>query len=154
MTSAEELYDDLVLAYHNGAKYAVIFNHPNTSFSDYGILTEEHFDVMEDFWNYVNNNPSKHGIEKATVAYVLPETFGYGFRNGHDKIWGKDPSELVDDRWGEWNAVELAEKVWSDVNNLLDEYSSSLDIVYSDPEFDDTLQQKYEQLFFWNQTLD
>jgi hypothetical protein len=150
--SAEMLYDDLLLAYHNGAKYAVIFDYPNTSFSDYGTLTDEHFGALENFWDYINQNPSKHGIEKAEVAYVLPENFGYAFRKVDDKIWGLDPCDL-DEMWGDWTATELAEKVWSDVNQLLDEYGSSLDIVYSDPEFDDNVQQKYEQLFFWNLTL-
>jgi hypothetical protein len=152
LCSGCELYDDMVLAYHNGAKYMVIFDHPKTNFSDYGILTDEHFDAMEEFWNYVNENPDKYGMEKASVAYVLPENFGYGFRHGSDKIWGVD-SFVLGDMWGEWTSEEMAEKVWNDVNQLLDEYGSSLDIVYSDPEFDDVLTQKYEQLFFWNQTL-
>ncbi len=152
LTSWNELYSDLFLAYHNGAKYAVIFDHPDTDFSEYGILTEEHFVAMEDFWNYVNRNPGKHGIEKATVAYVLPEDFGYAFRNNNDKLWGKNLEDF-DEMWGEWTSVELAEKVCSDIEQLLDEYGSGLDIVYSDPEFCEILKEKYEQLFFWNQTL-
>ena len=153
MTSAEELYDDMVLAYNNGAKYFVIFDHPATDFSDYGILTDEHFQAMEDFWEYVENNPDKHGVEKASIAYVVPETFGYCFRNGHDKVWGLDPYKFVEDRWGDYNATELAQKVWMDVTYLLDEYGSGLDIVYSDPDFDAVLTKKYDELFFWNQTV-
>jgi hypothetical protein len=61
---------------------------------------------------------------------------------------------LVDDVWGNWTSVEFAEKVWGEVNSLLGEYGSRLDIVYSDPEFDDVMLQKYEQLFFWNQTVE
>ncbi len=52
----------------------VIFDHPDTDYSDYGILTEEHFDAIEKFWNYVNDNPSKHGTVKATAAYVYLRT--------------------------------------------------------------------------------
>jgi hypothetical protein len=138
-----ELYNDLNLAYHNGAKYAVIFDHPDTEYSEYGILTEEHFDALENFWNYVNNNPDKHGIEKAEVAYVLPENFGFGFRSSDDSIWGL---------WSA-NTDERIEKIWGDVNQLIDQYGSRLDIVYSDPEFNADLQRHYDKLFFWNETL-
>ncbi|MHC3129200.1 MAG: hypothetical protein IBV52_03890 [Candidatus Bathyarchaeota archaeon] len=143
LVSGDELYDDLVLAYHNGAKYAVIFDHPDTNYSEYGILTEEHFDALKDFRNYVNSNPDKHGTEKADVAYVLPENFGFGFRSSEDNIWGL------------WSADtdERTEKIWGDVNQLLEQYGSRLDIVYSDPEFNDDLQQHYDKLFFWNETI-
>ena len=143
IVSGDELYDDLVSAYHNGAKLVVIFDHPATDYSEYGILTEEHFDALEKFWDYVNGNPSKHGIEKATAVYVLPENFGFGFRGIDDNIWGL------------WSADtdERVEKIWSDVNVLLDEYNFSLDIVYSDPEFNDDLQQLYDEVFFWNKTI-
>jgi hypothetical protein len=143
LISGDELYDDLISAYHNGAKYVAIFDHPDTDYSDYGILTEEHFDAIEQFWNYVNENPDKHGTVKATVAYVLPDNFGFGFRSSNDNIWGL------------WNADtdERVEKIWGDVNQLLDEYGFRLDIVYSDPEFNTGLKQQYDKLFFWNETL-
>ena len=144
LVSGDELYDDLISAYHNEAKYVVIFDHPDTDYSEYGILTEEHFDALEKFWNYVNDNPSKHGTAKATAVYVLPENFGFGFRSSDDNIWGL------------WSADtdERVEKIWSDVNQLLEEYGFSLDIVYSDPEFNDDLQQRYDEVFFWNETID
>jgi hypothetical protein len=142
IVSGNELYDDLILAYHNEAKYAVIFDHPDTEYSEYGILTEEHFDALERFWNYVNNNPDKHGIIKADVAYVLPENFGFGFRNSDDNIWGL---------WSA-NTDERTKKIWGDVNQLIDEYGFRFDVVYSDPEFNDDLQH-YDKLFFWNQTI-
>ena len=152
ITSGAELYNDMVLAYDNGAKYVVIFDHPYTEYSEYGILAEEHFVALEDFWNYVNGNPDKHGTVKADVAYVLPENFGFGFRGADDKIWGVESYDFSE-KFGQWSAQELAEKVWSDVNSLLDEYGSRLDIVYSDPEFDDELPRLYDKLFFWNETL-
>ena len=145
LVEGPELYEDLVLAYHNGAKYAVIFDHPDTNYSDYGILAEKygHFTALEDFWNYVHSNPDKHGTTKADVVYVLPENFGFGFRDDGDKIWGL------------WSADsdERTAKIWSDVNQLIEEYGFRLDIVYSDPEFDDNLQQHYDKIFFWNQTI-
>ena len=141
--SGSELYEDLVLAYNNGAKYAVVFDHPDTDYSEYGILTEEHFEALEDFWNNVHNNPYKHGTVEADVVYVLPENFGFGFRDATDKIWGL------------WSADsdEQTAKIWSDVNQLIDQYGFRLDIVYSDPEFNDNLQRHYDEIFFWNQTL-
>ena len=144
IVSGNELYDDLVLAYHNGAKYAVIFDHPETEYSEYGILTEEHFNALKDFWNYVNNNREKHGTEKAEVAYVLPENYGFGFRSSEDNFWGLWSSDTD----------ERTEKIWSDINQLADKYGSSLDIVYSDPEFNADLKRHYEKLIFWNETSD
>ena len=143
IVSGDELYEDLISAYHNGAKYVVIFDHPETDYSEYGILTEEHFDAIEKFWNYVNDNPSKYATVKATVAYVLPENFGFGFRSVDDNIWGL------------WSADtdERVEKIWGDVNQLLEEYGFRLDIVYSDPEFNDDLPKHYDEVFFWNQTI-
>ncbi len=124
-------------------KYAVIFDHPDTDYSEYGILTEEHFDALEKFWNYMNDNPSKQGTVKASAVYVLPKNFGFRFRSADDKIWGL------------WSADTDArvEKIWGDVNQLLDEYGFGLDIVYSDPEFDADLHKHYDKVFFWNETI-
>ena len=145
LVEGPELYEDLVVAYHNGAKYAVIFDHPDTGYSDYGILAEKygHFTALADFWDYVNSNPDKHGTEKSDVAYVLPENFGFGFRDDGDKIWGL------------WSADsdKRTEKIWSDINVVLEKYGFRLDIVYSDPEFNNILQQHYDKIFFWNQTI-
>ena len=145
LVEGPELYEDLVLAYQNGAKYTVIFDHPDTDYSDYGILAEKygHFTALEDFWDYVNSNPDKHGTQKSDVAYVLPKNFGFGFRDDGDKIWGL------------WSADsdERTEKIWNDVNVLLEEYGFRLDIVYSDPELDNRLQEHYDKIFFWNQTI-
>ena len=143
IVSGAELYADLVSAYHSGAKYVMVFDHPDTDYSEYGILTDEHFDALERFWAYVNENPSKHGINKATAVYVLPEHFGFGFRNPNDKIWGLWSAD-TDNR---------VEQIWSDVNQLVDEYGFSLDIVYSDPEHNGHLEDLYNEVFFWDQTI-
>jgi len=152
LTTGEELYSDLKAAYHSGAKYAVIFNHPDTSYSKYGIMTEEHFEALQKFWSYMKSNPDRHGADKGKVAYVLPENFGFGFRSATDKVWGAEP-EVFNETWGDWTTMELAEKVWNDVNLLVEKYGYNLDIVYSDPVFNGRLEQTYRQLFFWNQTI-
>ena len=89
MESGAALYQDLVLAYDNGAKYGVIFDYAgkNSTFNQdlpnpypYGILTDEHFSALENFWNYIQQNPDKHGSIKADSALVLPQYYGFGFR--------------------------------------------------------------------------
>jgi hypothetical protein len=137
--SEKELYDDMTLAYDAGAKYVVIFDYPKIG--QYGILTEKHFDAMKDFWDYIHSNPQNFGVNEGRVAYVLPQDYGFGFRNPRDRIWGL------------WDADDLSQKVWDDTNKLLSQYSSRLDIVYNDPEFISVIQGRYERLFFWNETI-
>ena len=48
--SGQELYDDLVFAYDNGAKYVLVFD-SNENYTE-TILAEEHFDALERFWQY------------------------------------------------------------------------------------------------------
>jgi hypothetical protein len=137
--SGKKLYNDLTLAYDAGAKYTVVFDYPKNY--TYGILAQEHFDAMKDFWNYIHNNPQNFGATEAKVAYVLPQDYGFGFRNPNDKIWGL------------WNADDLSQKVWDDANKLLGQYGSRLDIVYDDPEFINAIIGHYDKLFFWNETV-
>jgi hypothetical protein len=139
LESGSELYDDLTLAYRGGAKYAVVFDYPKSG--PYGLLGEEHFDALRRFWDYSRANPQEHGSEKGEVAYVLPGDYGFGFRSADDKVWGL------------FNADELSAKVWGDVNNLLNQYGSRLDIVYDDSATFSVLQNRYQRLFFWNETI-
>ena len=84
--SGPELYDDMVLAYENGAKYILVFD-TNKNYTE-SILEEEHFEALEQFWQYAQDNPrNKIQLEKR-VAFILPKDFGYGFRGPDDKIWG------------------------------------------------------------------
>ncbi len=136
--SADELYNDLRLAYHAGAKYAVIFDYPKIE--RYGTLTDDHFDAMKKFWNYTLNHPESHGSIEGQVAYVLPRDYGFGFRNPNDTIWGL------------WKADESSEKIWGDVNSLLEKYDSHLDVVYDDPQFSEAIKSHYSKLIFWNET--
>ena len=136
--SGDELYSDLILAYHAGAKYVAVFNYPKIV--RYGILTEEHFDALKKFWNYTRVNPESHGIVEGDVAYVLPKDYGFGFRSPNDAIWGL------------WKADQLSKKILDDVNNLLDKYGSRLDIVYNDPIFNNAIKSRYNRIIFWNET--
>jgi hypothetical protein len=137
--SEEELYEDMVLAYRNGAKYLVVFDYPKIG--PYGILTDQHFTALRDFWSYVRRNQEEHGVVQGEAAYVLPQDYGFGFRNPQDRIWGL------------WEADNLSQKVWDDVNTLIARYGSRLDIVYDETEFMDAVKNRYDKLFFWNETI-
>jgi hypothetical protein len=134
--TGEELFDDLVLAYKNGAKYVVVFD----SDEDYTqtTLTEEHLNAMERFWQYTKNNPRGELSSNNRVAYVLPKDFAYGFRGPNDKIWGL------------WEADSFAETISGDLGVLLEEYGSELDVIYDDNLELDVMYKKY---IFWNQTV-
>jgi hypothetical protein len=134
------LSSDLTLAYDAGAKYAVVFDYPGNG-SQYGVLQPEHFNALQNFWNYVQNNPQKHGTEKGTVAYVVPQDYGFGFRQANDTIWGL------------FSNAALSAKVWGDIKTLLGRYGPTLDIVYDDPEFNSVVTSGHTQLYFWNQTI-
>jgi hypothetical protein len=135
LESGAELYKDLVLAYDNGAKYILIFD----SNEDYtqGILGAEHLQALQQFWQYVQNNPRKSNPVSARTAYVLPDGYAYGFRGPQDKIWGL------------WEADSLSYNLSVSVNSLLQEYGAKLDIIY-----DDGLQQGnnygYRALIRWD----
>ena len=133
--SGEELFDDLVLAYENGAKYALVFD----SDEDYvqSTLSQEHLDALERFWQYTKEHPRPADLLDGRVAFVLPKDYGYGFRGPDDKVWGL------------WENDELSSKLSGDLGILLEQYGSKLDVIYDDGlEFDDT----YKQYFFWNGT--
>ena len=138
--SGEELYEDLVLAYDNGANYVLVFNHPYTLNSTYGILEEEHLEAMSNFWDYTRQNSRSDGVSDA-VAYVLPEDYGYGFRGPEDKIWGR------------FEADDLASQICIDLNELLLQFDKRLDIIYEDELFSQSqITARYYEIFLWNET--
>ncbi|MEM3378732.1 MAG: hypothetical protein QXV09_04635 [Candidatus Bathyarchaeia archaeon] len=137
--SAERLYEDMILAYKNGAKYIVVFSYPKIG--QYGVLTEEHFNALKNFWNYIHVNSHDHGVIQGKMAYVLPQDYGFGFRKPDDKIWGL------------WDADALSSKVWADINTLLAQYDLYLDIIYDEAETMDAAKSHYDKLLFWNETV-
>ena len=135
--SWQELYDDMVYTYQNGAKYILVFDYPENSM--FGILTEQHFTAMKQFWQYVKDNPRTANSVEDRVAYVLPKDYGFGFRNANDKIWGL------------WSVDNQSSKIWSDANSLLEQYKDKLDIIYEDHVGQNGA--FYEKLIFWNGTI-
>jgi hypothetical protein len=116
--SGEELYEDLILTYDNGAKYIVVFD-GNEGWTG-GILKQEHLDALQQFWNYVKTNPRKSTLSSGRSAYVLPEAYGFGFRGPEDHIWGI------------WEADDLSYNMSINVASLLSYYGEKLDIIYED----------------------
>jgi hypothetical protein len=134
--SGQELYDDLVLAYENGAKYILVFD-SNEGWTE-GILEEEHLESLKQFWDFTKSNPRSIGVSSEGVAFVLPKDFGYGFRGPDDKIWGL------------WEADAFSLEISYHLGTLLEEYGTNLDIIYDDELEYDELYSKY---IFWNGTI-
>ena len=136
--SGPELYNDLVLAYENDAKYVVIFD-SNKDYSG-GILKDEHLEAMKQFWQYTRENPRKAETTGDRIGYVLPKDYAYGFRGPTDKIWGLWEAESI---------PEFSEELCSELNRLMDVHEKRLDIIYNDNlEFD-----QYSKYIFWNGTI-
>ncbi len=138
----EQLYSDMVLAYDNGADYIAVFNgsENQTATSPLGILTQEHLDVMKQFWDYAKAHPRPQKAP-ADTAYVLPRDYGFGFRGPEDNIWGL------------WPADALAPKIWNEANSMIGTYGVSLDIVYETLSDDLPVALLYDKLIFWNGTV-
>ncbi len=135
----DSLYNDLVLAYSAGAEYVIVFDAPKLS--TYGILTENHFDKLKQFWNYVQDNPQDFGSHNATAAYVMPKDYGFGLRRPDDRMWGLFPPD------------ELSPKIWNDTNKLVEQYGFGFDIIFDEAGVVDAARSHYENVFLWNETL-
>jgi hypothetical protein len=140
LASGEQIFNDLVLAYENGAKYFMVFDYAKdpTSNVTHGILQPEHLEAMQRFWEYVKHNPRPDETGER-VAYVLPNDYAYGFRGPSDSIWGL------------WGPDDLSSKVWSDVNALVEQHGEALDVIYEDALQNHTL--PYNKAVFWNGTI-
>ena len=139
LADGDEIYDQMRMSYECGAKYTVIFNYAEKMNNPYGTLREEHFRVLERFWNEIVQNPSVvNGGVKAEAALVLPRNYGWGMRNPNDIIWGL------------WNTNSTSEQIWTQLQNRLSEFGSRLDIVYDDPAY--PIAGKYGRIFYWHQT--
>jgi hypothetical protein len=134
-----EMYQDMLTAYETGAKYILIFNYPTSPpYNPYGILTDEHFMAMQQFWKHMQRHPEDYGKTEAKAALVLQENYGWALRNPNDRIWGY------------WGPDEKSQQIWELTQDLLDQYGYALDIVYDDPNF--PIAGMYQEIYYWNQT--
>ncbi len=139
LDTGEQIYKQMQMAYTAGANYIALFNYPQSPADNpYGVMADEHFQALQNFWNDIKTQKITHGSTKGYVAYVLPENYGYGIRRSDDKIWY-------------WGPDELSSQIWNSTRQLLSEYSLHLDIVYNDPLF--PLEGNYSRVYYWNQTL-
>jgi hypothetical protein len=137
-TGPEMLYD-MVISYETGANYIIIFNYPtDPPGNPYGILTDEHFEAMQDFWDFMQHHPEEYGKTAGQAALVLPENYAWGMRRIDDRIWGY------------WGPDDLSPQIWDLYHDLLEQYGSTLDIVYDDPDF--PLEGMYHEIYYWNDT--
>jgi len=104
------------------------------------ILEEEHFEALEQFWEYAQNNPRTSKKINDRVAYVLPKDYGYGFRGPNDKIWGL------------WEADDFSLELCTNLGSLLKQYGDKLDIIYDDG-LNSSNTSAYAKLIFWNGTV-
>lgn len=132
--SGEELYNDMVLAYDNGAKYILIFD-GNEGWTG-GILQQEHLDAIQRFWTYQQTHPPKTTPKSERTAFVLPKDYGFGFRGPNDHIWGL------------WAPDEFAYNMSVTVSSLIEQYGDNLDIIYDDGLASGN--NGYQQLLYWD----
>jgi hypothetical protein len=142
LDTAENIYNQMQQSYEAGAEYIIIFNFPTyPEDNQYGVMTDQHFDAMENFWKNVIQNPNVvHGSTEAEAALVLPQNYGWGMRNPEDTIWAL------------WGPDEKSEQIWTISRQLLEHYVTALDIIYDDPEYP-IPEGLYEKVYYWNQTL-
>lgn len=135
-----EMYDQMRMAYDAGTKYIVVFNYPTYPDNNpYGILQDEHFSALQEFWNYtVQNKTVTNGGSKAEAVLVLPNNYGSGLRSANDTIWGI------------WPADNRSQQVWDSMQTSLSKYGTKLDVVYDNPAY--PFSGRYQQVYYWNQT--
>ncbi len=139
LDSGQAIYSQMVSAYTAGAKYISIFNYPTLEDNAYGVMKDEHFEALEQFWKDARTGSIKYGSVKAEAVLVLPRNYGWGMRNPDDRIWGF------------WNSDDKSPQIWQLSRALLSQYGFRLDIVYDDPEF--PVAGRYPQIYYWNSTL-
>lgn len=139
MENGTEMLKDMNMAYGAGAKYIIAFDYPYLPDNPYGVLTEDHFNAMQTFWNEIQNTSrSKLGEVYGTIAYVLPKNYGWGMRTPTDNIWGH------------WPADNQSTLIWNNMMKLLNQYGPKLDVIYDDSNFN--YQQDYSTIYYWNST--
>jgi hypothetical protein len=145
MEPGPDLYEDMMSAYQNGAKYIIVFD-SNEDWTA-NVLQQDHFDAMKQFWQYAQTNPRIAIPLSTRSVYVLPENYGDGFRGPDDTIWGL---------WrADFNVAEgsqnFTNSIRRSVATLLQIFGPKLDIVY--PNADQTVESiGYENVFYWNDT--
>ncbi len=137
LVNGTEMYSELLTSYLAGAKYEVIFDYPQIGNNSYGVLTDDHFAALENFWNTIQTLESN---SKPDAVLVLPHNYGWGMRSLQDRIWGL------------WAPDSTSAQIWDATQKLISLYGTRLDIVYEDAQFSvDSI--GYDHVYYWNQTI-
>ncbi len=141
LASGPEMLEEMLTAYHAGAKYVIVFNYAEDEETGEPccILEPQHFEAMQEFWRYTRDNPEQRGATVGQVAFVLPKDYGWGMRRIEDNIWGI------------WQPDEKAPLIWENMNKLISQYGLQLDIIYDDAKFN--YKEKYAAVYLWNATI-
>jgi len=144
MESGPELYQDMMLAYENGAKYIVVFD-SNANYTQ-NVLQPGQLDAIKQFWQYTQDNPRTTSQISVRSAYVLPQDFGYGFRDPNDTIFG-----LWNADWDGTASLNFVADISMCIITFLQMFGSKLDILYANE--NQTLKSLgYKTLIYWNDT--
>jgi hypothetical protein len=103
------------------------------------MLEEEHFTAMKNFWDLTQSSKAASNKSEGKVAFVLPEAYGWGMRNPHDRIWGV------------WSSDELSPLLWEKMNKLIEKHGLELDIIYNSTQFN--YENKYVQIYRWDEKI-
>jgi hypothetical protein len=144
MESGPELYNDMVLAYENGAKYIVVFD-SNANWTE-NVLQQGQLDAIKQFWQYTQDNPRTVSQVSDRSAYVLPQDFGYGFRSPNDTIFG-----LWNADWDGTASLNFVADISMCVVTFLQMFGPNLDILYTNG--NETVKSLgYQNVIYWNDT--
>ncbi len=155
MGTAPEILQDMYTAYEAGAKYITVFNFPTyPEGNSYGVLTEEHFAVMQQFWNYTQTHQKTADKTTGQIALVLPKDYGGGLRMANDYVWA--PLEIgppYNVSWRQaWPPDTQTPQIWECFSKLSERYGLRLDVVFEDTN-NINLIKRYQAIYFWNQTV-
>jgi hypothetical protein len=136
MESGPDLYNDMLFAYENGAKYIIVFDSDKNWTQN--VLQQGQLDAINQFWQYAQAHPRAGSLVSDRSAYVLPEDYAYGFRGPtEDKIWGL------------WSNDSLTLVVSMSMAALFQIFGNNLDIVY--PDNLRTIESiGYRNVIYWN----
>jgi hypothetical protein len=137
LESGPEIFEDMLIAYHAGAKYIIVFNYPQIN--QYGMLEEDHFTAMKNFWDLTQSSKGTPNRLESSVAFVLPEDYGWGMRNQYDRIWGV------------WSSDDLSPLLWDKMTKLMEKHGLELDIIYDGAQFN--YENKYVKIYRWDEII-
>ncbi len=154
IASGPEILQDMRTAYDAGAKYVIVFDYPiNPEGNPYGILADEHFSAIQQFWNYTQGFSKGAGKVAAQAVLILPKDYGGGLRRIDDNVWAPlivNPPYNVTWRQN-WPSETQTPQVWENMNKLSDKYGLKLDVVFDGDRVN--LIKRYSRVYLWNETI-